>query len=131
MKSPIFAVIARSTVPVAILFAIYLLLRGHNAPGGGFVAGLVVSAALVLQALAFGIDSTRDRLRAKMRYATPCGLAIAVASGLIGPSAGAAYLQQLHAGALSTTLVFDIGVFLVVIGVVMTVLDALLEVRHD
>jgi multicomponent Na+:H+ antiporter subunit B len=106
------------------LFAIYLLLRGHNEPGGGFIAGLVTASALVLHGLAFGTAYTRDRLGALLRPAPWVGLAVAVAAGLAAVAAGVPFLTHFHgyvhlAGTayhVSTTLLFDIGVYMVVVG---------------
>jgi multicomponent K+:H+ antiporter subunit A len=125
MRSLILTKVAQAALPVAILFALYLLLRGHNEPGGGFIAGLVTAAALVLQALSMGIEYTRSRLGALLQPAFAIGLLVAVASGTIAVWFGDAFLTHYHgfvplAGGgyvhLSTTLIFDVGIFLVVVG---------------
>lgn len=126
MRSLILLKVARAVLPVTTLFAIYLLLRGHDHPGGGFVAGLVSASAVVLQALAFGVEDTRRRLGPVLRTAPWLGIAVAGAVGLVGPLlAGLPLLTHFHAELplpghdplhLSTTLVFDVGVYLVVVG---------------
>jgi multisubunit Na+/H+ antiporter MnhB subunit len=125
MRSLILTKVAQAALPVAILFALYLLLRGHNEPGGGFIAGLVTAAALVLQALSMGIEYTRIRLGALLQPAFAVGLLIAVASGVIAVWFGDSFLTHYHrylplaAGGyvhLSTTLIFDVGIYLVVVG---------------
>jgi multisubunit Na+/H+ antiporter MnhB subunit len=63
MRSYILLAVARAVLPVTVLFAVYMLLRGHNEPGGGFIAGLVTTAALVLEGLAFGREHAMRRLR--------------------------------------------------------------------
>ncbi|MBA2669455.1 MAG: DUF4040 domain-containing protein [Gemmatimonadetes bacterium] len=125
MRSLIMQKVAIAALPVTLLFAVYLLLRGHNAPGGGFIAGLVTAAAIVLQALAFGVRTTRERLAPLLRPAFVVGLVIAVVSGLIAVVAGDPFLTHYHAYLplpeggyyhFSTTLLFDIGVFMEVVG---------------
>jgi multicomponent Na+:H+ antiporter subunit B len=115
----------RAILPVMILFALYLLLRGHDAPGGGFVAGLVTAAAVILNSLATGwsrVSSGQPRIQ----WGVSLGLAIAIAVGLISTVMGEGFLRHYHSeiGTLhvSTTLLFDIGVYLVVLGSVVTML---------
>lgn len=131
MRSLILRAIAQGVLPVTTLFALFLLVRGHDAPGGGFIAGLITSAAIVLQSLAFGFEATAHHLRAVVRPAAPVGLALAALTGLLGPLAGDALLTHSHwhvpLGAetsvhLSTTLIFDVGVYLAVVGAVTTAL---------
>ncbi len=129
MSSFIFRHVAQAVLPVAILFAIYLLLRGHDKPGGGFVAGLVTSAAIVLDSLAFG--RRRSPIRPpRIQSAISVGLLVAMASGLVATFIGDPFLRHYHIALefsklntqLSTTLLFDIGVYLVVVGSTMTTL---------
>jgi multicomponent Na+:H+ antiporter subunit B len=125
MRSLILQKVARGILPVTTLFALYLLLRGHNHPGGGFIAGLVTASALVLQGLAFGAERTRRQLFRLIRPAPWVGLAIAIAAGMWGVVMGLPFLTHGHwylnlpggdSVHLSTTLVFDIGVYMVVVG---------------
>ena len=62
MTSPIFRTAARVLMPLLLLFAAFLLLRGHNEPGGGFVAGLVAAAAFSLYAMAYGVERAHRAL---------------------------------------------------------------------
>lgn len=136
MRSLILQTIALRVLPMTVLFAAYLLGRGHDRPGGGFVAGLVASAAIVLLAFAFGADDAERWLTARLRPAAWLGLAVAIATGLAGPvAAGDPVLTHYHATVtivgeklhVSTTLAFDAGVFLVVLGATATVLWQLLH----
>lgn len=131
MRSLILNKVARGILPVTSMFALYLLLRGHNEPGGGFIAGLVTAAALVLHGLAFGVQKTSAGLGPLIRPATPLGLAIALGSMLAGPMMAKPLGTHFHAYLsvpgmdqvyVSTTLAFDIGVYLVVIGASATAL---------
>lgn len=132
MKSFLLGQVAKGLLPVIMVFAIYLLLRGHDAPGGGFVAGLVTTAAMVLHVLA---QDERDEQRGPVRIwrSAWIGLLVAVGSGLVAVSTGAPFLTHDHfdvgngALRLSTTLVFDIGVYLVVVGSMSTALAAFAE----
>ena len=104
--------------------ALWLLLRGHNAPGGGFVAALVAVAATAAHALVFGAAAARARLPFGPLSLSALGLALAAASGLPALALGQAFLThlwgELAMGALalkiSTVLLFDLGVALCVWG---------------
>lgn len=116
-------------IPILLLGALFLLGRGHNAPGGGFVAGLVAAAAIALHALAYNPASALGILRVHPRYLIGIGLAIAVLSGVLGIFyadpflTGVWYEFTIGEGArlkVGTPLLFDVGVFLVVVGVAVT-----------
>lgn len=134
MRSLILQTISRGVLPVAVLFSLYLLLRGHDEPGGGFIAGLVTAAAIVLQALAFGVAVTREALRRHLRWAMPVGLVLAASTGLISVVLWEQpYMSHRHAHVrvpgsdsyvhLATTLLFDLGVYFVVVGVASSLLS--------
>ncbi|TKD08630.1 MnhB domain-containing protein [Polyangium fumosum] len=131
MNSFLLRQVARGVLPVAVLFAVSLLLRGHDAPGGGFVAGLVTAAAVVLHALANVAPSERAR-RPRVLGSVWLGLLVAAGTGLVAVAAGGPFLTHSHfdvgSGSatihLSTTLLFDVGVFLVVVGSTITTLAA-------
>ena len=122
-------------MPLLLLFAVFLLLRGHNEPGGGFVGGLVVAASFVLHSIAFGVDAARRALLVRPSTLLGVGLLVALVSGLPGVVRGQPFMTsvwtRLGAGSaaidVGTPLVFDIGVFLAVIGVVATIVFALAE----
>jgi len=117
-------------MPLLLLFALFLLLRGHNDPGGGFVAGLVVAAAMALYAIAFGVPAARRALLVEPTMLLGVGLLIALASGLPALLRGQPFLTAQWAMLwipLGTPLVFDIGVFFVVTGVVTTMVLTLAE----
>ncbi|MGK4002128.1 MnhB domain-containing protein [Sorangium sp. So ce1036] len=132
MRSLILDTVTRGILPVTTLFALYLLLRGHDHPGGGFIAGLVTSVAIVLEALAFGAARTEAALARALRPAAWIGLALAAGTGLLSTAAGDGFLVHYRAEVRvsaartlhpTTTLLFDIGVYLVVVGVTATVLS--------
>jgi len=126
--SLIFRVAARLLVPVLLVFSVFMLLRGHNHPGGGFVGGLVAGSAFVLYALAAGVHEARDILRADPRTLLGVGLVLAYGAGLLALVTETVFLKglwlHLHIPVLGdlhlgSTLIFDIGVMLVVVGTVL------------
>jgi multicomponent Na+:H+ antiporter subunit B len=103
----------------ALLLSVFVLLRGHNEPGGGFIGGLIAALGFVFHALAMGAAETRRRLRLDPLAIAGWGLGIAALSGLPALlGAGEPYLTHLWiAGTpLGTTIIFDLGVYLVVVG---------------
>jgi multicomponent Na+:H+ antiporter subunit B len=136
MTSFILQTATRVLMPLLLLFAVFLLLRGHNQPGGGFVGGLVVAASFVLYSIAFGVNAGRRALLVSPSTLLGIGLLTALASGVPGALLGQPFMTalwtELGAGAgtivVGTPLVFDVGVFLAVIGVVLTIVFTLAEV---
>lgn len=125
--SYIFKVVGSFLFFVINIFAFYLLLRGHNLPGGGFIGGLGSALSIIMLSLAYGVEQTQRFLRVDpMRLAT-VGLAISVLTALLPLVVAEPLLKHFHwklndvpgLGSLyvGTPLFFDIGVFLVVIGV--------------
>jgi len=135
MTSSILQTAARLLMPLLLLFAMFELLRGHNQPGGGFVGGLVVAASFVLYAIAFGVDAARRALLVRPSRLLGIALLVALVSGLPGALGGQPFMTALWVTVpigsivleLGTPLVFDIGVFLAVIGVVLTIVFTLAE----
>jgi multicomponent Na+:H+ antiporter subunit B len=130
MSSSILRTAARVLMPLLLLFALFLLLRGHNEPGGGFVGGLVVAAAFALHAIAYGVAASRRALVVQPSTLLGAGLLVALLSGLLAVIVGQPFLtsQWITIGiTLGTPLIFDVGVFLVVIGVVLTMTFTLAE----
>ncbi|RDC75450.1 Na+/H+ antiporter subunit B [Rhodovulum sp. 12E13] len=137
MKSVIVESGARFLVALLLVFSVYMLLRGHNLPGGGFIGGLVGAVGFVIQAIACGTESARKALRVDPSNIAMAGLGIALLAGLFAALFGDALFtgQWLFIGAtedskglpLSTVLVFDIGVYLVVMGAILTLVFALEE----
>ncbi len=127
MTSPILRVIARLASPIIVAYALFLWATGHYGPGGGFVAGLMIAAALVLRVEAFGVG----RLRRRWDRLMALGLLIAAGQGLIPVLFGRPPLKHvlLHLGPLHipTSLIFDLGVLCVVVGAVMSAIRALVE----
>jgi multicomponent K+:H+ antiporter subunit A len=128
------AIISRWLLPVALLVAVHLLLRGHNEPGGGFVAGLIVAVALIMQYLVFGTHWVEARVKLLPLDWIGAGLLLAVVTGLGALAAGYPFLttHTLHAALpvigevhLPSATFFDLGVFAVVVGATLLILTAL------
>jgi multicomponent Na+:H+ antiporter subunit A len=130
VNSPVFRTAARLLMPLLLVFSVFLLLRGHNEPGGGFVGGLVAAAAFALYAIAFGVKRARKALFVKPLTLLGAGLLIALFSGLPAVLRGQPFLTALWASGtlpLGTPALFDVGVFLVVAGVVLMMIFSLAE----
>jgi Multisubunit Na+/H+ antiporter, MnhB subunit len=126
----------RMLLTVMLLFSLFLLLRGHNEPGGGFVGGLVGGSAFVLYAIAFDVGSARRALHIDPRLLIGVGLLAAALSGILSVMRGLPFMTGLWGKwtlpggmvlELGTPLLFDIGVYLVVMGVTLTILLSLME----
>jgi multicomponent Na+:H+ antiporter subunit A len=130
MSSAIFRTATRLLMPLLLMFAVFLVLRGHNEPGGGFVGGLVAAAAFSLYAMAFGSASARQAVLVRPLTLLGAGLLIAMISGMPAVMAGQPFLTAqwiLSPVAVGTPMIFDIGVFLVVLGVVLMMIFNLAE----
>src|SRR5690606_8643274 len=126
--------VARAMLPFALLMSIYLFLRGHNLPGGGFIAGLLTAIAIVLQYLSSGSSWTNERLRFPFQPWVAWGVLVAVATGVLGMLKGSCFLDldftHVHVPLigdveLATAVLFDLGVFLTVVAAVLLILSAL------
>ncbi|HET6244491.1 MAG: Na+/H+ antiporter subunit B [Bacteroidetes bacterium] len=134
MKSKLFTTASRFLLPLLLLFSIFLLIRGHNEPGGGFVGGLVASTAFALYTIANGVKYATATLQVKPGIFIATGLSFAVGSGILPLFFQLPFLTGLWSdfhipafGKLSTPLLFDVGVFLVVFGVTNTIVFSLAE----
>ena len=130
VNSAIFRTAARLLMPLLLLFSVFLLFRGHNQPGGGFVGGLIAAAAFALYAIAFGVQQARQALLVRPMTLLGAGLLIALVSGLPSVLRGRPFLTALWASgpvAVGTPALFDVGVFLVVAGVVLMMVFSLAE----
>lgn len=130
VPSLIFSTTARMFFFIMLAVSIVVLFRGHNEPGGGFIGGLIASAGFAVLALALGINTARLRLRVHPVVLMGIGVTLGVVSGIPGALIHGSFLTHLwydlNLGFMSlklgTTYVFDIGVYLTVIGGVMAFL---------
>ena len=140
VNSIILSAATRLLTALLLLFSVYMLLRGHNLPGGGFIGGLIGATGFILYTIAQGAQACRDALRAEPQNIAMVGLGIALAAGVYAVFFNDAFFtgQWWFAGAdpndpddkglpISSVLVFDIGVYLVVFGSILTLVLALEE----
>ena len=134
--SLILATATRLVLPLLLLFSAFILIRGHDDPGGGFAGGLVAAIGFTLIVISEDVATARRALRVSTRSLIGVGLLLAMASGIAGMVLADAFLQAvffdlpLLAGGrieLSTVFFFDIGVYLTVIGVTLTIVFTLAE----
>ncbi|MFQ5882043.1 MAG: MnhB domain-containing protein [Candidatus Methylomirabilales bacterium] len=125
-------VVTRFCFPFILLFALYLLLAGHNNPGGGFVAGVMAAAALALQYIVFGVREVQRFTPHSYLGLVALGLSLALGTGLGSLVLGRGFLKSgiLHLALpifgeveIVSAFVFDLGVFFLVVGVTLTVIS--------
>lgn len=136
---PIMQTLTRLLFPLMLMVAVFIFLRGHNLPGGGFIAGLIASVALISQYLANGIDWTNERLRIDMHRVIWIGLLIATLTGVVSMFIGYPFLTTAFTYLtwpvvgkfeVASAIAFDLGVFLVVVGATVMILVELGKLSH-
>ena len=139
MNSVILKAMAPFLTVLMLAFSLFILLRGHNAPGGGFVGGLIAASAIALYALAFGVEAGRRALRIHPLTVAGLGLFLSVISGFVSAFYGVPFMTGLwfHLGPteggidVATVMSFDIGVYLVVLGAFSAILLTLEESEDE
>jgi len=125
------ALISQSLLPLALLISAYIFLRGHNMPGGGFIAGLVTAIALIQQYIAHGVSWMKERMDFSYHAMIACGLLLAIGSGLGSWLFDRPFLTTwfdyfklpvVGKFELASAMVFDLGVYLTVIGATLLIL---------
>ncbi|HET6469708.1 MAG TPA: monovalent cation/H+ antiporter subunit A [Geminicoccaceae bacterium] len=137
-RHPVILVVAtRVMLPLALMVGVYIFLRGHNLPGGGFIAGLVVAIALIMQYMASGFGWAQQRMRVDYHALIGFGVIIAALTGVVSwlfdrpfltSTFGYVHLPVVGEFELASAMAFDLGVFLTVVGAVMLALANLSRV---
>ena len=139
MRTVIFRTIAPYLSALMVLFSIFVLLRGHNEPGGGFIGGLIAASALAIFGIACGVASVRRAIVFHPMSISGFGLFIGALAGVLSFFKGQAFMTSQWLifdffdveVPLSTPLVFDIGVYLVAVGAIGSIALALEERESD
>lgn len=140
MKYFILIQASRILFPILLVLSLIVLYRGHNLPGGGFIGGLLAATAFILVGISQSMDQAKKSLRVDPVTLMAVGLLVALVSGLPGMLAGSPFmtgqwlpvfslplLGKVHLG---TPLVFDVGVYLVVIGFTLHTTFSLAQLAH-
>lgn len=134
MSSLILRTASRYLMVVLLVFSVFVLLRGHDEPGGGFIGGLLTAGGVVIYMLAHGPEAARKLIRLDPRAFIGFGMLCTLAAALAGPLVGRPVLSGLWGegavpglGKVSTVLLFDFGVHLVVAGSIFLILVTLAE----
>lgn len=132
VKHPLMAkVVSQMILPLALMVSVYVLLRGHNVPGGGFIAGLITASAVILQYMTNGVDWVKERFDYNYQTIAAIGVMIALFTGLGSWFFGHAFLTSWFTHVdwpivgefeFATAMLFDIGVYLTVIGATLMIL---------
>lgn len=128
--------ITKVTLFVIVLFSVYIFFAGHNNPGGGFIGGLLTSGAIVLLLLAYDLKTVQSMLPIDFKLMAGLGLLFATGTGMISLFLNKPFLTHefgdinvplLGEISLHTATIFDLGVYFVVVGVAMTIIQTIGE----
>lgn len=135
--SIILRTVAKVMLPILLLISLFMVVRGHNLPGGGFIGGLLAASAIILQIVAFGPAVAAKVIPVNYLELAGFGVAFAAIWGLLGQFAGLPYMTAYWLpepipgiGKVGTPVLFDVGVYLTVIGVTTQLALVLAEEPH-
>ncbi len=139
MNTVIFRTVAPFLTSLMVLFSVFVLLRGHNEPGGGFIGGLIAASALAIYGIACGVEPVRRAIVVHPIALSGFGLFLGVLAGLPSIIEGVPFFTGIwwfpkFAGveiALSTPLIFDIGVYFAVVGSITSIALSLEEQENE
>ncbi|MFB9280071.1 Na(+)/H(+) antiporter subunit B [Cohnella cellulosilytica] len=127
---------AKVLVFIIMTFSIYILFAGHHNPGGGFIGGLITASALMLLYIAFDAETIQEIIPVDFKIVGAIGVLLAVATGIGSIVANEPFLTQVYRyvnlpllgkTGIGTAMVFDIGVYLAVVGTTMTIIRSISE----
>jgi multicomponent K+:H+ antiporter subunit A len=139
MHPTIMAALTRLLLPLALLVSVFIFLRGHNMPGGGFIAGLITAVALIMQYLANGVEWTHSRMRSNLHPLIGIGLLVGLLTGVVSMVLGYPFLTSaftylnwpiIGKFEVASAIAFDLGVYLVVVGATLLILVHLGLMHH-
>ena len=132
--SLLLSTVSQSLLPLAIMVSVYIFFRGHNLPGGGFIAGLITAVAIILQYIAQGVDWVKERMNVEYQRVVAVGLLIALFTGVASWLFGRPFLTSwfdyfdiplLGTIELASAIAFDLGVYITVVGSTLLILASL------
>lgn len=132
--------LSRTILPMALMISVFIFLRGHNLPGGGFIAGLITAVALILQYVSHGVNWAQERQPFSYHSIAGAGVMIAGLTGLGSLAFGYPFLTSafdhfhlplIGEFELATALLFDLGVYLAVVGATLLILSNIGHVSQD
>ncbi len=128
------ATVSQSLLPLALMVSVYIFFRGHNMPGGGFIAGLITAVALILQYIAHGVDWVKSRMNIEYQRVIALGLLVALVTGVASFLFNRPFLTSwfdyfqipiLGELEIASAIAFDLGVYLTVVGATLLILSSL------
>ena len=134
MNSLIFQTASRFLLVIMLVFSIWVLFRGHNAPGGGFIAALISASAFSMYLIAHGAINLRKIIKVNLKGALAVGLSCSLLSGLLALYQKKAFLSGVWVTVpgihveIGSPLLFDVGIFLVVLSSILIIMLALEEI---
>jgi multisubunit Na+/H+ antiporter MnhB subunit len=132
MRNLVLEKIARLFLYIMVGFALFLLFRGHNRPGGGFIAGIIAAAGFLFYGIVFGPEMVLQKLGTNPRYIIGWGLLIAFVPAVLPMLFGKPPLTGLWISFwgfhLGTPLLFDVGVFVLVTGIIISIFTNIMDV---
>ncbi|KEQ05251.1 MULTISPECIES: Na+/H+ antiporter subunit B [Pseudorhizobium] len=139
MNTLILRTVAPPITALMLVFSVFVLLRGHNEPGGGFIGGLIAASALAIYGIAYGVSAVRRAIRFHPMAIAGFGLLVATLSGFVSVFVGVPFMTGLWIYPrifgvelpLATVISFDIGVYFVVLGSIASIALALEEREFD
>lgn len=131
MSSQIIQMSAKYLKPLLLALSLFILYRGHNTPGGGFIGGLLAASGYILYMMAYGAKITLIKMWLKPFNLAALGLLIALVSSFFGPMVGEVFMAGQWFSfleiKLGTPTLFDVGVYLTVTGVMLIIMIAIFE----
>lgn len=127
---------AKILVFIIMTFSIYVLFAGHHNPGGGFIGGLITASALVLLYIAFDLQTVRDIMPVDYNKLAATGVIVAVLTGILSLLFDVPFLTQTYTYVhlpflgeteLASAFIFDLGVYMTVVGTTMTIITSISE----
>ena len=131
MRSQILYIAARYLKPAFLILSVIVLYRGHNLPGGGFIGGLLAASGYIFHMMAYDVKTTVNKMWIKPNSLMAIGLLTALISGFFGFFEGVPFMTgewvSVWGIKLGSPTLFDVGVYLTVFGVLLTIMIAILE----